>query len=38
MNHSTKNNRVIVKSEDIYREWQIWKNSADEVKDRTITE
>ena len=38
MKHSTKNNRIIVKSEDIYREWQIWKNSADEVKDRTITD
>ena len=38
MKHSTKNNRIIVKPEDIYREWQIWKNSADEVKDRTITD
>ena len=38
MKHSTKDNRIIIKSDDIYTEWLIWKNSADEVKDRTITD
>lgn len=38
MKHSTKNNRIIVKSEDIYNEWLIWKNSSTEIKNRTITD
>lgn len=38
MKHSTKDHRIIISSQDIYKEWFIWKNSAEEIKDRIITE